>query len=355
MNGKWLSTGGGALGVLARWIPGGVLAAALCMSPAARAADLPDMKVGEFKLGKGDAVLRGDAKCTACHDETEKYPVLAIGKTKHGTAADGRTPTCVTCHGPSEEHMRKKADQKERPKPDVTFGGQYASVEAEAMVDRYFGKFGRATSTPVADRNATCMGCHKGGNRMHWDGSTHANRGVGCTNCHQIHTAHDRVRSRQSQTELCFTCHKEQRALLNKPSHHPIIEGKMGCADCHNVHSNTPKQLKKDSINETCYQCHMEKRGPFLHNHQPVTEDCTICHTGHGSNIFNLLKARPPYLCQECHSHDSHPGQIAGIPTGRTTSTTLLGAAARGCLNCHTNIHGGNSTQNNATAGRFRR
>ena len=302
-----------------------------------------------------DLVLKGDAKCTSCHDESEEYPVLAIGKTKHGTIADGRTPTCTTCHGESENHIHKQEGQKERAKPDVTFGGQYKSVEAEALVDRYFGKFGRATSTPVTDRNAVCIGCHKGGNRTHWDGSTHANRGIGCTNCHQIHTAHDRVRTRADQTELCFSCHKEQRAQLNRPSHHPVLEGKMGCSDCHNVHGNNPKQLKQASINETCYQCHMEKRGPFVHNHQPVTEDCTICHSGHGTTVFNLLKSRPPFLCQECHSHTSHPGQVASLPTARTTSTTQLGTVARGCLNCHTNIHGGNSTQNSATAGRFRR
>jgi hypothetical protein len=71
--------------------------------------------------------------------------------------------------------------------------------------------------------------------------------------------------------------------------------------------------------------------------------------------VANLLKHRPPYLCQECHSHTSHPGQLAGLPSSRTTSSSSLGSVARGCLNCHTNIHGGNSTQDSATAGRFRR
>lgn len=329
-----------------------LLALGLGFGVFANAADKP----ADTKLGKNDVVMKDDARCTTCHDETSSYPVLAIGKTKHGTSADSRTPTCTTCHGASEDHIKKKEGQKERSKPDVTFGGQYKSVEAEGMVERYFGKFGRQTTTPVADRNEVCLSCHKGDNRMHWSESTHANRGIGCTNCHQVHTAHDRVRARADQTELCFSCHKEQRAMLNRPSHHPVLEGKMGCSDCHNVHGNNPKQLKKDSINETCYQCHMEKRGPFVHNHQPVTEDCTICHTSHGSNIYNLLKARPPFLCQECHSHTSHPSQAAALPNSApTTSTRALGTAARGCLNCHTNIHGGNSTQNSATAGRFRR
>lgn len=334
------------------WLPSVVLAWGLCFSGGVSA---EDVKVGQFKLAKADSVLRGDAKCTACHDETEKYPVFAIGKTKHGTAADGRTPTCTSCHGASENHMRKLEGQKDRPKPDVTYGGQYQSAPEDALVDRYFGKFGKGTSTPVADRNGACLTCHTGGKRMHWTGSTHANRDVACTNCHQVHTAHDKARDKQTQTELCFSCHKEQRAQVNRPSHHPVLEGKMACSDCHNVHGNNPKQLVGNSVNETCYLCHMEKRGPFVHNHQPVSEDCTICHNAHGTNIANLLKQRPPFLCQDCHASAGHPQQLAALPTARTASTSNLGTVGRGCVNCHTNIHGGNSTVNSATAGRFRR
>lgn len=176
-------------------------------------------------------------------------------------------------------------------------------------------------------------------------------------NCHQVHSGRDKVRDKTTQKEVCFTCHKEQRAQINKVSHHPLPEGKMSCSSCHNVHGDNPKQLVKASNNETCYTCHMEKRGPFVHNHQPVTEDCAICHQPHGTNQPAMLKMRPPFLCQECHSQDSHPGQAGALPTALTggNSSGLVGSVARGCLNCHTNIHGGNSTVNSATAGRFRR
>lgn len=40
------------------------------------------------KAPRKDVVLKGDAQCTRCHDENEEVPVLAIGKTKHGTLAD---------------------------------------------------------------------------------------------------------------------------------------------------------------------------------------------------------------------------------------------------------------------------
>ena len=45
-----------------------------------------------------DLVLKGDAKCTSCHDQDEKS-VMAIGKTRHGATGDSRTPTCTSCHG----------------------------------------------------------------------------------------------------------------------------------------------------------------------------------------------------------------------------------------------------------------
>src|SRR6185436_16277092 len=68
-----------------------------------------------------DLVLAGDAKCTRCHDENDSFPVLAIAKSKHGTRADARTPTCTSCHGESEAHHGHKSGGGARPKPDVMF------------------------------------------------------------------------------------------------------------------------------------------------------------------------------------------------------------------------------------------
>jgi len=207
----------------------------------------------------------------------------------------------------------------------------------------------------MAARSETCLACHQSSARMDWQMSAHHNQDVACSSCHVVHVARDPVRDKLTQSDTCFGCHKEQRAQVNRPVHHPVVEGKMSCSSCHNVHGGNPKQLVKDTTSETCFTCHAEKRGPFVHNHPPVQEDCAICHQPHGTTIASLLKQRPPFLCQECHSHTSHPSQAGAIPSGRTTSTSFLGTAGRGCLNCHTNIHGSNSTQNSATAGRFRR
>ena len=285
-----------------------------------------------------DLVLRGDAQCTRCHDEGDDAPVLAIGKTKHGTLADSRTPTCTSCHGESDRHINKPADSAERPKPDRTFA--------------------KNSKTPVAARNGACLTCHQGGKRTHWAGSLHANREVACSSCHQVHTGHDKVRDKATQPDVCFTCHKQQRAEIRRPSRHPTLEGKVVCSDCHNPHGAAgEKMLVRDSVNDTCYSCHMEKRGPFVRTHQPVQENCAICHNPHGSVNDNLLRTRAPFLCQSCHEPTSHRGNVAGV-TGGASGSNASGIGitlARACLNCHTNIHGTNNPRDVSNERTFRR
>ncbi len=274
----------------------------------------------------------GPEVCANCHEDY----VASFRASMHGTKADPRTPVshggCAVCHGDGTEHVKA--------------GGGRGVGGIKNLGSK---------TLPAEEKTKVCLTCHQGGSRIHWQSSTHGTRDVACSNCHKVHVAQDTVRDKQTQTEVCFTCHKEQRAQVNRPVHHPVIEGKMSCSSCHNVHGDNPKQLVRATVNETCFSCHMEKRGPFVHNHPPVQEDCAICHQPHGTTTPSLLKARMPFLCQECHSHTSHPSQASGLPTGRTTSTSALGSVGRGCTNCHVNIHGSNSTQNAATAGRFRR
>lgn len=284
-----------------------------------------------------DGVLRGDAKCTRCHDESDDYPVYAIGKTRHGTLADQRTPTCSSCHGDSDTHIKIPTGVTERPRPERTFG--------------------KKSRTPAAVQNHACLTCHQGGKRMHWAGSMHASREASCTSCHQIHAALDKVRDKVAQSEVCFTCHQDKRAEIKRASRHPISEGKVACSDCHNPHGSAGRaSMVRDNVNDTCYTCHMEKRGPFVRNHQPVQEDCSICHNPHGTTIPNLLKARQPFLCQSCHEptgHRASAGAFASAGTGTSTANLL----ARGCVNCHTNIHGTNNPLDTPASGQrvFRR
>jgi DmsE family decaheme c-type cytochrome len=174
----------------------------------------------------------------------------------------------------------------------------------------------------------------------------HASRDTTCTSCHRLHAARDEVRDKATQSDVCFTCHKEQRAQINRPYRHPIPEGKVVCSDCHNAHGSVgPKNMVRDTVNDTCYTCHMEKRGPFVRTHQPVQEDCTICHNPHGTTYPALLKIRIPFLCESCHQLSSHHDDPAFLGTGGRSANF----EARGCENCHTNIHGSNAPQHKGT------
>jgi len=167
---------------------------------------------------------------------------------------------------------------------------------------------------------------------------------VACATCHTIHAPKDPVLVKTSQPEVCYTCHVEQRAQMRRFSRHPIREGKVVCSNCHNPHGGPGSNLVKNTVNETCYQCHAEKRGPFLYEHQPVRESCTLCHDPHGSTQTRMLVQRPPFLCQSCHSSDGgHPSILRDaslLPPSTDLNNRFL--LAKGCLNCHSQVHGSN-------------
>ncbi len=317
-----------------------------CWAGQARAADpinlpslgTPAASASESAAESSREHLAQDAKCTRCHDENEAKPVLSIFQTPHGVTGDPRTPTCQSCHGESLAHIAgPKNGATLPPPPDVRFNN-ITYPESSA-----------------AKRAAVCLSCHKGTQRTHWAGSPHQVNGLACSDCHVAHNPVDKVRNRLTQPQVCFTCHKDRRADAQKISHHPILEGKVVCSDCHNPHGSVgPHLMKKATVNQTCWTCHADKRGPFLWEHQPVTEACTNCHTPHGSNISPLLKSRPPFLCQECHDGPHASGSafgpgIAGPQAGGTgfpatgTISPNGNGGGRACLNCHVMVHGSNN------------
>ena len=294
---------------------------------------MPALAAGDEATTADGEYSKGANQCLTCHKEGKELPAHQILQTPMGSTADPNSPfgagqhDCETCHGPSKDHMKKLADGT-RPAPAITFGHM----------------------TPVETKNEVCLGCHEDGARNHWPGSVHQLEAVACVDCHDVHTADDPVLALETQPEVCYQCHKEQRAQFLRQSRHPVQgatesmsnTGLMSCTDCHKPHgSDGPKLLTQNTLNETCYQCHAEKRGPFLWEHAPVQENCGNCHTPHGSNYDFLQKNRQPWMCQECHIASFHPSGVysgTGIPPDGGDQR-LLG---KECLSCHSQIHGSN-------------
>ncbi len=305
---------------------------------------------------QGDAHLAAEV-CANCHPDRYKEYI----KSPHFNREDPRAPMakfdCETCHFPGKTG-----------KPHVAAGGGRGiggviNPAAESPI-------------PVEVKNEVCLQCHARFPlrlpRIMWHGSIHEQKGLACTNCHRIHyDGQDNPKHLKFPTipQVCFQCHKQIKAQVAKPSHHPIREGKVVCTDCHNPHGAvSDRLLNANRINEKCYQCHAEKRGPFLWEHPPVVEKCINCHTPHGSNHDKLLIAKVPYLCQRCHATDiipkrcsdchanniggapnfdlEHPTRQFGIPQDKLHQSIYAHSNNRmfyrSCLNCHNQIHGSN-------------
>jgi DmsE family decaheme c-type cytochrome len=269
-------------------------------------------------MAEGDYL--GPEVCADCHQDK----VESMKMSPHGQAADPRTPFgregCETCHGPGMLHFE---------------------TEGNCIISMT-GRYGES----VYQRNEICLQCHKGGKRMHWPGSTHEAEDLACVSCHSIHKKHD-VTERTAETEVCYRCHQNIRAQTFRVSRHPIRENKVICSDCHNAHGSVgPASLKQFTINENCYNCHAEKRGPFLWEHQPASEDCTLCHNVHGSNHQALLNKPGPQLCQQCHSNEfasggrTHIGRLLDYSNPDSGRGRLV--IAQNCANCHSKVHGSN-------------
>ncbi len=246
-------------------------------------------------------VARG-ADCLDCHEQA----VVGFNASFHAKAWQDKND-CQSCHGATDQHVNDPSKQ--------------------TVIS--FSKDGGRLADELSNQ---CLGCHAASaNLALWDMGAHKKNDVTCAACHDSHT----TRSTVNEPQVCFGCHQDIRSDANKMSHHPIIEGKVKCSDCHNTHGTlTKNMIKADSLNQLCYTCHAEKRGPWIWEHPPVTENCAICHTPHGSRHETLLVERTVSLCQNCHDDRRHHTTI------QDNNTDSHYVRARACLECHKTIHG---------------
>ncbi|GLP97067.1 cystathionine beta-synthase [Paraferrimonas sedimenticola] len=294
------------------------LSVTLCLSLASVAAwdelseeELERQLVEKFE--KGEYSKKGADNCLTCHRKDAK--VMALFDGVHGRSNQPGSPMaglqCEACHGPMGKHNR---------------GGK------EPMI-----AFGPDSKLSAESQNSVCLGCHTDSRQQSWHASIHNVEEVTCAECHEVHAKHDPTQNQLTINDTCTGCHTEQKSMMNMRSSHPLKWNRMTCIDCHSPHGSPSEHaLVKSDVNQTCYSCHAEKRGPFLWEHEPVTESCVNCHNPHGSVNENMVHYRAPQLCQQCHAEDGHANRVV-----QRADQDAFGAG-QSCMNCHSQVHGSN-------------
>jgi DmsE family decaheme c-type cytochrome len=224
---------------------------------------------------------------------------------------------CESCHGPGS--LAIEGITVETVKADAAQGKQ-TECKYDTLID--------LKDLPAQAASLICLKCHTANatfNLHNWNAGLHAQGGVSCSDCHNIHEGPDLIVRHSKTYDMCTTCHEEKKAEFSLPSRHPVKEGKVLCTDCHSPHgTSNDRLLRQSSVKATCSKCHADKEGPFVYGHAGATDDCTNCHQPHGSVNNNLLTASEPFICLQCHS-PSHSADA--------TSYTR-------CTDCHSQIHG---------------
>ena len=256
--------------------------------------------------------------CAVCHTEFQTSWMSG----PHGHAADdpvfvedwtaqGKPGACLVCHvtGYDPATATWKAD-----------GVTCEACHGEAPADH------PKSPMPVDHSTDLCGRCHSDTRFgwQEWKVSTHYQRGMDCTVCHdphnaslkQVATAQGRTPTYEDASELCITCHNEYSMDFPYSSHH---QKGVSCVDCHVNHlendSRAAHSVPDHSFNaslKSCNTCHADQM------HQPgaaLQTETTIpdAQTSLGEQEVELASVTP------------EPGPVS--PIGFAGLAALIGLA----------------------------
>ncbi len=291
----------------------GVFIAAACLAVAVVWSPLAIGGSDGNAPGYTQATKVGSDTCLECHDTMNEPDKAGLHRLAAGDKAQ-----CESCHGPGSVHAE-------------------SSDPADILHP--------ARQPDLVQMN--CTKCHSNMTKG-WKGHKIQVANMHCTDCHKIHQPVVKGTLVKPEPELCTSCHSDVNAKMHMPSHHPVKEGKMKCTSCHDMSGKT--LFAKERVNDTCLSCHAQYRGPFVFEHAPVAEDCTICHDPHGTVANNLLKQNEPFICLTCHQMHFHT-QLSGYEGdfssplfpdrgGHSRMLSMKSAFLTKCTQCHSTVHG---------------
>jgi predicted CXXCH cytochrome family protein len=203
---------------------------------------------------------QGSNDCTKCHTEFQ----MTWQNGPHGQAgsdpvfladweSQGKPGACLVCHTTGYD--------------PATATWESNSVSCSACHTDTGGEHPKSTMT-VERSPDLCGRCHSDTRFgwQDWQGSTHYQRGMNCTTCHDPHSASlkmtvNRVEGVASDmSQLCINCHQEASMNFPYSSHHK--QG-VACVDCHLEHlesadraAHTVPDHSFTASLATCNKCH---------------------------------------------------------------------------------------------------
>ena len=251
--------------------------------------------------------------CTTCHTEFQ----MTWQSGPHGQSASdpafvadwteqGKPGACLVCHTTGYDPAT------------ATWESDNVSCEAchgDAPVDH------PKSPMPVDRSPDLCGRCHSDTRFgwQDWQGSTHYQRGMSCTTCHDPHSASikltvDRSTGASDVSQLCINCHQEASMNFPYTSHH---QQGVACVDCHLEHleegdraAHTVPDHSFSASLQTCNTCHAAQ----MHS------DADAVSTGEPASAA----IQPPQL--RTASVSPEPSPVS--PIGYASLAGLIGLAA---------------------------
>ncbi|RLT41588.1 MAG: hypothetical protein DWI57_06775 [Chloroflexi bacterium] len=213
--------------------------------------------------GEGDPP--GAEPCASCHSQETDAWLVSPHAVEAGDVMGTTGAACTTCHG---DYSRGHPDD-----------GAMESLTVDS---------------------AMCQECHEA-TFDQWEHSIHADEGVQCIGCHQVHSQELRLTDEQ----LCRSCHKE---AVGDPFHTAHWYGEVACTNCHMAAIDVPDGNRLVSHNglpasatlpshdfvtvssQNCLTCHKVGVGPEAVRNDPTLTELHAV-TANAEMLGNKLSA----------------------------------------------------------------
>jgi predicted CXXCH cytochrome family protein len=245
-------------------------------------------------------------------------------------------------------------DGGQEPVPQGGFSQDCAVCHTEFQMSWQSGAHGTAGSDPVfldawteQGKPGACLVCHTTG----YDPATATYKadGVTCEACHGEANG-DHPKSPMPidrSTDLCGRCHSDTRFGWQDWTVSTHYQRGMDCTTCHDPHSAALKKMvttgvaeeTRDDVSALCINCHQEHSMDFpytSHNQEGVS--CVDCHVNHLEDTDPAAHTVPDHSfnaslksCNTCHAEQMHSTTDAVV--GTSASLPLADAQEAGLVN----------------------